>query len=162
MSNILLHNSTRQYEFDVFIDDYKMNKEINSFIHSLMNVSTDLSNPDLIITDFKEVNNLLEGLSGVRKISNDKELQSYKKEIIIENEIEIPLKTSEFAASSNINACFGKGRENKSTHIIRNRPWYEVELIVPKVITDLPWYPKAGYPKKESIIKIITDDGYEF
>lgn len=72
--------------------------------------------------------------------------------------IEIPLKTE---PKSNLNAFFGKGRENMRTHVIRPRPWYEVELIVPKEITG-----RKEYPRKEDeigrIISVITDDGWQF
>lgn len=162
LSNILSHKSVRQYETDLFIEDENTNDEISQFIKSLMDVSLDLSDPNLNISEFRSVNNLLEGLVGVIKIDNKEKLASLKADLLTEKAIDIPLKTSKTAKNSNLNACFGKGRENKSTKIIRSRPWYEVELIVPKVITDLSWYPKAGYPDTESIITVITDDGYEF
>jgi hypothetical protein len=162
MNNILPHNSARQYEVDLCIEDKNTNDEISSFIKSLMNVSPNLSDPSLNISEFKNVNNLLKGLVGVKKIENKKILAHIKAGILNDKTINIPLKTSETAKNSNLNACFGKGRENKRTKIVRSRPWYEVELIVPKKITNLSWYPKAGFPDNESIITVITDDGYEF
>ncbi len=56
---------------------------------------------------------------------------------------------------SNLNVCFGKGRENKRK-FVRPRPWYEVEVIVSKAITGLP-----GYPAKTTF-KVVTDDGWMF
>lgn len=56
---------------------------------------------------------------------------------------------------SNLNVCFGKGRENKRK-FVRPRPWYEVEVIVSKAITALP-----GYPYKTTF-KVVTDDGWMF
>ncbi len=68
-------------------------------------------------------------------------------------EFSIPLKAE---LKSNLNACFGKGRENKRKKLIRPRPWYEVELVVPSIITALPEYPR------QQSFKTITDDGWSF
>ncbi len=160
LNNILLHKPVRQYELDLLIDDEKTNMGLKEFMNSLISISPELSS--LEINDFKTENNLMLGLAGVKKIEDEKVLFEIVENLIPNKSIEIPLKTSEAAPCSNINAYFGKGRENSSTKIIRQRPWYEVELIVPKEITDLEWYPKAGYPSTESIITVITDDGYEF
>lgn len=154
MTNILLHQPIRQYEVDLLIDDEVINMNINSFISSLLKISSDLSSPNLKLPGFKQVNNLLDGLPDVNIINNEV-LQNIKSKISKEEIIYIPISTAEKAASSNINACFGKGRENKKTGVIKNRSWYEVELIVPKKITCLPNYPK-------NVIKVITDDGYQF
>lgn len=67
-------------------------------------------------------------------------------------EFDIPLKTE---LKSNLNACFGKGRENRRK-FIRPRPWYEVELIVPSEITAMPGFPRLA------TFKVITDDGWSF
>ena len=73
----------------------------------------------------------------------------------------IPIKTATDAPQSNLNAYFGKGRENKKG-FIKPRHWYEVELIVPKEVTSQHGYPQAGYPDKESIITVFTDDLWKF
>lgn len=67
---------------------------------------------------------------------------------------DIPLKTE---ARSNLNAYFGKGRLSRATDAIRPRHWYEVELIVPIQITQ-----SDGYPKRDSVIRAYTDDGWVF
>ena len=67
MNNILRHSPVRQYEFDLFIDDKQANKDISSFIHSLMNISPNLSSPKLDISDFRKINDILEGLKDVKK-----------------------------------------------------------------------------------------------
>ncbi len=66
--------------------------------------------------------------------------------------IQIPLKAEQ---KSNLNACFGKGRKQKN-QLIRPRPWYEVELIVPLSTTKI-----EGYPRN-SVIQVVTDDGWMF
>ncbi len=162
LNNILRHQIVRQYELDLLIDDEKTNEDLNKFISTLINISPELSSPDLEIKTFKKTNNLMEDLSGVKKIEEQSYLQKIKSNLDYSKAINIPLTTAEKAPKSNLNTCFGKGRENSSTKIIRIRPWYEVELIVPKKIADLDWYPKAGYPKTKSVINVITDDGYEF
>jgi hypothetical protein len=67
---------------------------------------------------------------------------------------DLPLKTE---AKSNLNTYFGKGRLATSTGAIRPRHWYEVELIVPIEITTAD-----GYPKRDSVIRVYTDDGWQF
>ena len=159
LNNILHHKPIRQYELDLLIRDEATNIKLKNFIDSLISVSPDLSSPSLDVFDFREADNfMMEGLTGVRKIENLHELSDLKNSLIKEKSVKIPIKTKETAPRSNINAYFGKGRENFSTGIVRKRPWYEVELIVPKSTTDLPWYPKDD----NSEITVITDDGYEF
>ena len=76
-------------------------------------------------------------------------------------EFDIPIKPYEDAPKSNVNAYFGKGRVNQRG-FVQPRHWYEVEIIVPKSITDNVNYPKAGYPETESIITVYTDDCWKF
>ncbi|HAB98820.1 MAG TPA: restriction endonuclease [Parachlamydiales bacterium] len=64
----------------------------------------------------------------------------------------LPLKAE---AKSNLNASFGKGRENRNG-FVRERPWLEAEIIVPIEITAMPGYPKL------SEFKVVTEDGYSF
>ncbi len=162
LNNILPHQSIRQYEVDILIDDHKLNNNLADFIKKLSEISPNLSSENLLIDSFKTTNNLMEGLEGVKVVKSEEDITWFKKNLNIEKKIEIPIKTYETTPKSNINAYFGKGRENKLTQITRRRPWYEIELIVPKKITDLSWYPKASYPESESVITVLTDDNYEF
>lgn len=162
LNNILPHKSTRQYELDILIENEDLNNYLAGFIKKLSDTSPSLSSEKLIIESFKTTNNLMVGLKEVSVIESGDVIASFKEDLNIEKTIRIPIKGYEIAPQSNINAYFGKGRENKSTGTIRRRPWYEVELIVPKKITDLSWYPKAGYPQTESVITVLTDDGYQF
>ncbi len=57
---------------------------------------------------------------------------------------------------SNLNVYHGKGRLNTSNNYVMPRPWYEVEIIVPKKITD-----QNGFPYKREFT-VITDDGFKF
>lgn len=159
-TNILLHNSSRQYETDIFISEPTINKEINHFIEELSIRSASYLS-DLEIVEFKETNDLLTAaLDGVKKLELF-ELESFKNTVIDSICFDIPLTTYEIAPKSNINAYFGKGREGKNG-IVKARPWYEVELIVPKQIVSLPHYPKPSLDEKDKRFKVFTDDGYEF
>ncbi len=54
---------------------------------------------------------------------------------------------------SNLNVYFGKGRENMTTHKIKARDWYEVELISNQEMRSDPSYPRGDFTA-------YTDDGY--
>ena len=161
LKSILPNNSIRSYEFDLLVEDEYTNKKINKFINSLIDISPDLSKIDVKISDSKEINNLLEDFCGVKKIENQQIMKNYRDKIIQDKAIRIPIKSCEKAPRSNINTYRGKGRKNQNG-LVRRRHWYEVELIVPKSITDIPWYPKPNETDKKVIITVITDDGYKF
>jgi hypothetical protein len=57
---------------------------------------------------------------------------------------------------SNLNCFHGKGRLNTLKGYTLPRPWYEVEIIVPKIITS-----QTGFPVKKEFT-VITDDGFKF
>lgn len=157
LDNINIHQPRIRYEFDLLVDDFLINNEINHFLKSLIDISPNLSDSELEINQFKETNDLLEDLAEVKKIE-DNNLINIKNKIISKKLIEIPLTTNEKASKSNINACFGKGRKSKNG-IIRDRSWYEVELIVkPKKTRELDWYPKM----QNNVITVVTDDSYCF
>jgi len=66
---------------------------------------------------------------------------------------EFPLTRVAEMEKSNLNAYFGKGRLNTSTRKITPRPWYEIELIANRVLTDNKYYPLGNF-------LAYTDDGY--
>lgn len=162
LTNIVPIKPLRQYELDILINDEQTNKQLSDFIGRLDRVSLELSDENLVIDSFKVTNDILTGLPGVTLLESTLDLNLFKQKLDVERTIKLPITPYEKAQKSNVNAYFGKGRENRRTGIIRQRPWYEVELIVPKAITDKSWYPKAGYPNTESVITVITDDGYKF
>ncbi|SFC95951.1 restriction endonuclease PLD domain-containing protein [Ruminococcus albus] len=150
----ILGDATRTYESSVLIDDQAAAAEMNRFIQNLVSTSTD-NIADLEITDFDERNPLLEGHERVSKV--DPQTLTECKDSCTQLSFEIPIKGEE---KSNLNACFGKGRENKKTGIIQPRHWYEVELIVPKIVASQPGYPISKTPEAE--FDVITDDGWSF
>lgn len=149
----------RNYETDILLTDNKIISEIDDFIKK---ASASISDPisDWSPEKFLENNKLLKDHEAVEKVNNEV-LAGIKNDL---NSVvfEIPLKATDNHQKSNLNAYFGQGRRNTSTGFIAPRHWYEVELIVPNVITGQASYPKAGHPETESIITVYTDDGWKF
>lgn len=149
----------RIYETDVLISDPDFNRTILQFLKDLQSSYCEKL-IDVSINNFKETNALSEGHYRVEKLTHEELSQTLNEKTSIE--FTIPLKASSKQQKSNLNVYFGKGRVNTRTGFIKPRHWYEIEVIVPNEITQLPEYPKAGYPAKESIIHVITDDGWKF
>ena len=152
-----IFDSQNTYESDLLLKEKSIVSEIDSFILALSEkASVPLSEAEIRIIEDK--NKLLEGHDGVEKMGKAElaEVLSNRSKTTFQ----IPVKSDD-TPRSNLNVYFGTGRRNKKG-VIKRRPWYEVELIVPKSITKRRGYPKAGYPKKESIITVITDDGWKF
>lgn len=149
----IIDSKRRVYENSVLVNEKTMLDSIGSFINSLYKKAAKDIN-EIEIKEFKRGNKLLDGLEGVSSI-NDTDIASAKadKTGISFN---IPITPFERAPKSNINTCYGAGRTNKRTGITIPRPWYEVELIVPKTIYSNPNYPKG------SSFAVVTDDGYSF
>lgn len=147
-------NLNAPYELDFLINESISVTKIDSFIKSLSQKACTPFNqwqPKYITLN----KSLLDGITGVKKI--------LKQNIPKENSnisFDIPLKSSD-ALKSNLNAFHGKGREDQKGGI-RPRSWYEVELIVPKSITDNDEYPKPNHLDKERVITVITDDEWMF
>lgn len=158
LTNISENKASRQYEVDYSLsgDDAI---ELNGFIGNLLEIS---SAPYRSVEDSLNIiegrNDLLEELEdGVEKV-DEQLVESIKKNRDFEYAFTIPLKVGENHTQSNLNTFNGKGR-GKGLNIARS--WYEVELITPKEIRDLP-----GFPLKDTGVgdtfSVITDDGWEF
>lgn len=147
-----LTRATRQYEVDLLVnDDSTFISQVEEFIERAKRASEKFSQIKdglrLVINDPHP----LENLAGVSRpdLSNGLELDPIQR-------FEIEIGTGE---KSNLNTFFGKGRKSIDGRLLP-RPWYEVELIVSKTITELP-----GYPVKEignGEFRAITDDGFSF
>lgn len=99
---------------------------------------------------FIQHNSHLENCLGVRKVDPLTVARLFAQ--ASEHQFSIPAKTE---SKSNLNVFFGEGRRDKRG-FIKPRPWYEVELIVPKSITS-----EKGYPVQR-VFTVITDDGWQF
>ena len=141
------------YESSLLVDDLKTAKEMNQFIKDLSQKAAK-NITDIEIDTFREVNPVLEGVNRVERSGIG---DNYAPEV--EYSFSIPIKTSEVAPGSNVNAFFGKGRKNKQG-LVLPRPWYEVEMIVSKKITSQKGYPGTGDIPTE--FKVFTDDGWSF
>lgn len=150
LSNVVKQNPERIYEVDVLVDEQPFQRDVQTFIESLSKATNpfDRWSTYRIIPDTLS---FLDGHIGVEKISQADQLHFWQHKTNVS--FEIPLKTEE---KSNLNVYFGKGRLSTKTGIVRNRPWYEVELIVSKSITS-----QSGYPANRSFT-VITDDGWKF
>jgi hypothetical protein len=142
---------SRQWEVDYIFRDNETLSELDGLHADLNNKAAknilELPRPD----KFNENQGLLEGRTGVEKLSlEDQESYEAEKNGVV---FEIPLKAE---AKSNLNTYFGKGRLSPNG-AIRPRPWYEVEIIVPTTITR-----QDGYPRSGTVFSVITDDGWKF
>lgn len=103
------------------------------------------------IKKFKSEGALTEDCASFEQVSAANKSKIFAK--AIDNAFVIPLKTE---PKSNLNAFFGKGRENKKSGFILPRPWYEVELIVSAEVTRLKMYPRG------KTFIVYTPDGLRF
>jgi hypothetical protein len=102
------------------------------------------------LTEFNSMNMLLDNHYGVIKVSakDYADILSKRTNVVFE----LPVKSTD---KSNLNVFFGKGREDKRGFVMP-RPWYEVELIVSKKITE-----NENYPKNRTFT-VITNDLWSF
>lgn len=142
------------YESSLLLREPNALQQLDSFISELKEKATACIS-DLQITQFKTANPLLEGQDFVEKATPEEiaDCIAAKTDTVFE----IPIKEE---ARSNLNVFFGKGRETKSTGVIKPRHWYEAEIIVSKTITSQPGYPKAL--TDSAIFDVVTDDGWKF
>lgn len=150
----IVDGGTRVYESSFLIDDHKLASQMHYFIDQLVHDSTKNINC-LEITDFNDINHLLEGHEFVKKVND---IDTYK-EARTNISFEIPIKPYEISPQSNLNVFFGKGREGKNG-LVKPRHWYEVELIVPKEVASKPGYPQSK--TKSAVFTVVTDDGWSF
>lgn len=146
----IFNSFDRLYEADAYLSDPSDIKQISNAIDTLSKQICEDAD-SILITEFKEVNPLLENHYNVKKISKSELDKLWKQKGL--HQFNIPIKSK---PKSNLNVFFGKGRENKNNGYTIPRPWYEVEVIVSKPMTE-----QDGYPKYKSF-QVITDDGWSF
>ena len=152
----IIDGGRRTNEASIYVSEQPIVIQINEFMADLANrAAEDISNIE--ITEFKNVNPLLENHEHVRKISEFDVDAARSRSTDIS--FEIPLKTCEVAPKSNLNVFFGEGRRTPNG-LIMPRHWYEVELIVPVEIATQPNYPVSQ--TDDAVFDVITDDGWEF
>ena len=156
----IIASRTRIYEASSLFRESEYAIQMKEFIEQLSADATEnINNINWDRYDFKEQNKLLEDHEDVEQVPSEELADCLSKLTPIS--FEIPLvKNGKVPKNSNLNAFFGKGRENKTSGFVQPRHWYEVELIVPSSITQ-----QAEYPQKNSqtaVFDVITDDGWKF
>jgi hypothetical protein len=144
-------SSEKVYDTDILICNEPINADIEHFLLDLKNkycrsIKEINSNEIKII----EPENLFEDYLGVEKVANKEKEEVLNSLTTIIFNIEIKPKEK-----THLNCFFGEGRKAKNG-LVRPRPWYEANIMVPKRTTSLP-----NYPSKDEFI-VITDDGYKF
>lgn len=139
----------RTYETMLYLEGdfaHSLQADIQSTIQKLGKPIHEADKPD----KFVEHNSHLENCLGVSKVEPTEVAKRFVQTSI--HRFAIPAKTEE---KSNLNVFFGEGRRDKRG-FVKPRPWYEVELIVPKSITS-----QGGYPLHKTFT-VMTDDGWRF
>lgn len=154
----IVNTQTRPYEVSLLIQEQPCASEMRTFIERLSTEATK-NIADVVITDFKEYNPLLENHENVDPV-DPAELADVVSSLT-STSFEIPLvKNGDVPLKSNLNVFFGAGRRVATKGIMQMRHWYEVELIVPSSITQQP-----GYPQKDTesaVFTVVTDDQWKF
>ena len=145
----IVKSTSRTYESSLYIDDKFLLLKVNKFINNLIDISTSIEGLNTRIIESPPP---LDGIDSVEKIKQE-ELDNYKRKLTSVS-FSLPLKT---CRKSNLNVYFGKGRLNTHSKVVLPRPWYEIEIIVPKKITSVDEYPNNG-----CVFSVITDDGWKF
>lgn len=140
---------SRQYEADILLTGNESLTVHNSVNEIIKKIGSPLEG----ITNIKFVtfNQLLENHENVSKVENDEKATILGSLTGIS--FEIPVKPE---PKSNLNPYFGKGRLNKKTGYIAPRPWYEVEVNIPKKIAL-----QEAFPYNRTF-RVYTDDGWTF
>ncbi|MDR5586003.1 restriction endonuclease PLD domain-containing protein [Clostridium aquiflavi] len=154
-------NNRRQYEISSITDDAAECRETADFIERLkmQNCSDNIAS----ITGMpiiREVNTSLSGINMVTQIpQTGVQLYAHHKTGI---SFVLPIKVPAYKqrhmddgkhfTKSNINVSYAAPRSRR-----KSRDWYETQLTVSKEITR-----SKGYPEKNKIFFVVTDDGYWF
>jgi hypothetical protein len=142
---------SRYMEIDLAIDSASHVHELSLFLTRLVNeCSIPYADAAEVIPVVQVKNDEFYGREDVQVLSATEAKAIYNARS--ESSFELELKTE---AKSNLNAYFGKGRENRQGHV-RPRNWYEVDVIVTNTVTSKPDYPRG----KDFLV--CTDDGYIF
>lgn len=155
LSNLVGGNH-RQYEIDHYINPGNDATELHRLIDELIN-KTSISFYEAEFNIYQKTDLQLVNHEGVEKVDATRVSELAKN---IDFTFNIPLKGDE-APKSNLNTFKGKGRANQQGYEIP-RSWYEVELIVPRNVTDNELYPRADKEGDGGIFNVITDDGWTF
>lgn len=152
----IVQSTSRVYESAVCIEGEPALGDLDRFLQDLIKVCPSVEGLDTrIVQNSAPLHNIQEA----EQVANI-QLAHYIN-IATGAHFKIPLKADPLKhGKSNLNVYFGKGRVNPRTGIEIPRPWYEVEIIVPKDVTDKPSYPDPSV--NGGVFTVITDDGWKF
>ena len=146
-----ISTSEKVYDTDILIYGETINADIERFLLDLQNKYCrkiqEINRSEIKIV---EPVNLFEDYLDVVKVMDAEKIKA--KESLTPISFAIEIKPEE---KSHLNCYHGKGRETPNG-LVRPRPWYESNVMVPKEITTLPEYPR------NMEFTVITDDGYKF
>ncbi len=140
---------TRQRNLTIIITEKESLSELSNYFDHLKQFCCPII--EYSPKSFEESGSLLKDCIGVTKLSPEDVINAYKHSKKLS--FNLPLKAEE---KSNLNICFGKGRENTKKGIVKPRSWFEFEVIVSSKITT-----KKGYPQNRPF-HVITSDGWRF
>jgi len=151
-SNLTKINTPEKiYDTDILVCNERINVEIEHFLLDLQNKYCrniqEINRNEIKII---EPENLFEDYLDVVKIMDTEKAKVISS--LTPTTFDIEIKPEE---KSHLNCYHGKGRETPNG-LVRPRPWYESNVMVPKNITTLP-----DYPRNMEFI-VVTDDGYKF
>lgn len=154
-------SNRRQYEMAVLVTDSAECQKIAEHIEQLKapNCSANIAE----ISDVplvREVNTALNGIELVTSVpkSNVDFYNQREAEVSFYLPLKVPSEKERFIddgkhyTKSNINVCYAAPRSKR-----KSRDWYETQLTVSADI-----YRMEGYPEKNKVFFVVTDDGYWF
>ncbi|MEA4986944.1 MAG: NgoFVII family restriction endonuclease [Anaerovorax sp.] len=154
-------NNRRQYEVSAITKEPDECNEIGDIISKLKSLACSANIADITeMPIIREVNTSLTGVDTVEQLPQTQvELFERHKTPI---SFILPIKVPAFAerhmddgkhyTKSNLNVSYAAPRSAR-----KSRDWYETQFTVSKKITQL-----EGYPEKNVIFMVVTDDGYIF
>lgn len=160
----IVEGTFRTYEASLMLQDNTSAVQLLDFIEQLSEKATEnLNDVPISENDLKQNNPLLEGHEHVDPVNPDEFADCISSrtnvsfQIPVKGARDVHIEGKRDWNKSNLNVYFGEGRLRRDNGLILPRHWYEVELIVPKTVTDLPGYPNADEP-----FDVITDDRWKF
>jgi len=146
-----INTPERVYDTDILVCNEKINIDIEHFLLDLQNkYCRDIQKINRNDITIIEPENLFEDYLDVVKVTDIEKAKVINSLTAISFDIEIKPE-----GKSHLNCYHGKGRETPNG-LVRPRPWYESNVMVPKDITTLPNYPR------NIEFTVITDDNYKF
>lgn len=154
-------SNRRLYEVSAVTNEPSECNEIGALIRKLAGTACSARIDEISgMTLIREINVSLSGVDTVEQLPQKQvELyERYKTDISFVLPIKVPayaerhMDDGKHYTKSNLNVSYAAPRSAR-----KSRDWYETQFTVSKAITQRP-----GYPEKNAVFYVITDDGYGF